>query len=147
MNTTPKCETCNGTGLHVTPDSPMGPAEYNPCPDCNGTGRAEPKPAEASAGVKRFDHMKVSESHTAGYMLECDNGNYVLASDYDAARAEIAGLRKQLEASERDAVRLDWIEKHWFYKASPISVEFSFNEMWDTLGKDLRDAIDKAMKL
>lgn len=50
-----------------------------------------------------------------------------------------------MEKEITDKERLDFIEEYWF-RFYQGSVEFRFNEMWDTEGWDLRDAIDREIK-
>lgn len=54
-------------------------------------------------------------------------------------------LKFDNEALRKDAARIDFIEKYWFYTTRGNNQEFCFVETWSAPGETLRDAIDAAM--
>ena len=60
---------------------------------------------------------------------------------------DVAGIGAAIEGLKRDAERLNFIERYWFYQSDTGYWLFGFNETWDA-GKhdELRDAITNAMK-
>lgn len=68
-------------------------------------------------------------------------------SDYadhilSASPAAVLALIAENESLRRDAERLEFMEKEWFYIESCGEISFSFKEMWTGSGGTLRSAID-----
>lgn len=55
----------------------------------------------------------------------------------------IAVLERMVEVLRKDAERLDYIERNWFYRDAFGELTFIFNESWSAgVHETLRDAID-----
>ncbi|MEE5149083.1 hypothetical protein V2J91_23595 [Pseudomonas alliivorans] len=68
-----------------------------------------------------------------------------LKTGYEAYERVNAELRAECERLRKDADRIDFIDKNWFYNPYGQGVQFMFNEMWEGEGHELRTAIDNAM--